>query len=111
MLVSVRLAAQCRCVPVNFDVRQQVTDPVSSSRPLWIATFAVSAGVLACALVYLVAFASFAGYRAAAYVVCACAALLCLVAAWKLRDAERTVAAVDGAWLARVNLPGGDLDD
>jgi len=36
-------------------VRQQLMEPVSSSRPLWIATFAVSAGVLASALVYLVA--------------------------------------------------------
>jgi hypothetical protein len=88
-----------------------MTELHSSSRPLWIATFAVSAGVLACSLVYLIAFASIAGYRPAAYIVCACAALLCIVAAWKLRDADRAVAAVDGAWLARLNVPGGDLDD
>lgn len=86
-------------------------EPVSSSRPLWIATFAVSAGVLASALVYLVALAPFGGYRAAAYVVCAFSAFLCLFAAWKLRDAERAAAAVDGSWLARVHVPDGDLDD
>lgn len=82
-----------------------------SSRPLWIATFAVGAAVLASGLVYLIAFASFAGYRATAYVVCASAALLCLVAAWRLRNAERAAATVDAAWLARMNVSGGDLDD
>ena len=88
-----------------------MTELGSSSRPLWIATFSVSAGVLASALVYLIAFASFAGYKGAAYVVCAFAVLSCLVAACKLRDAERTVAAVDGSWLARAHLPDGGLDD
>jgi hypothetical protein len=88
-----------------------MTESESSTRPLWLATFAVSAGVLASALVYLIAFASFGGYKLVAHVVCACAALLCLVAAWRLRDAERAVAAVDGSWLARVHVPGGDLDD
>jgi hypothetical protein len=82
-----------------------------SSRPLWIATFAVGAGVLACGLVYITALARLNGYMGAAYVVCICAVLLCVVAAWKLRDAERVGAAVDGAWLARVHLPDGDLDD
>jgi len=88
-----------------------MTESESSTRPLWLATFAVSAGVLVGTLVYLIAFASFGGYKVSAYVVCASAALLCLVAAWKLRDAERAVAAVDGSWLARMHVPGGDLDD
>lgn len=82
-----------------------------SSRPLWIATFAVSAGVLVCGLVYITAFASLRGYASAAYVVCSCAALLCLFAARKLRDSERVGATVDGAWLARAHAPDGDLDD
>jgi len=83
----------------------------ATSRQLWRSTFAVGALVLTGGLVYILAFAQLGGYTHAAYVLCAAAALVCIYAAWKLRDAERTKAAVEGAWLARVNLPEGELDD
>jgi len=83
----------------------------TTTRQLWRSTFAVGALVLTAGLVYILAFAPLGGYAHSAYVLCAVAALVCIYAAWKLHDAERTKPAVEGAWLARVNLPGGELDD
>ena len=80
-----------------------------SNRALWVATFSLSAAVLAAGLIYLVAFAPLYGYRSGAYVVCAVAGGVCLWAAWGVRDSSRASAAADGLWLAAQNLP--EVDD